>query len=73
MSKISNTLIENAEILDIAMHMCNPLVYSDNYSMTSGSLSSYYRHEINDGVNENKNASKRIKKEKTITNKFFEY
>ena len=55
------------------MHMCNPLVYSDNYSVTSGSLSSYYRDKINDGVNENKNANKRIKKEKTITNKFFEY
>ena len=38
MSKISNTLIDNAEDLDIVMSMSNLLEYSHNYSMTSGSL-----------------------------------
>ena len=35
------------------MPMCNLLEYSDNYSVTSGSLWNYYRHEINDDKNEN--------------------
>ena len=50
-SKIDNTFIDND--LDIAMAMYNLLVYSDNYSMTSGSLWNYYRDEINDDSNEN--------------------
>ena len=37
-SKINNTFISNAENLDIAMPRYNLLEYSDNYSMTSGSL-----------------------------------
>ena len=37
-SKINNTLIENAEDLDIVMLMYNLLEYSNNFSMTSGSL-----------------------------------
>ena len=36
--KINNTFIDNAEDLDIAMPMYNLLEYSDNYSVTSGSL-----------------------------------
>ena len=48
--------------------------YSDNYSMTSGSLQNYYRNEINDDAMENDNANdKRIKNNKTITSKSFEY
>ena len=48
--------------------------YSDNYSMTSGSLYNYYRNEINDDAIENDNANdKRIKNNKTITSKSFEY
>ena len=35
---MNNTFIENAEDLDIFMSMYNLLEYSDNYSMTSGSL-----------------------------------
>ena len=37
-SNINNIFIDNAEDLDIVMAMFNPLEYSDNYSMTSGSL-----------------------------------
>ena len=37
-SKINSTLIDNAEDLDIVMPMHNLLEYSQNYSMTSGSL-----------------------------------
>ena len=37
-SKINSTLIDNAEDLDIVMPMYNLLEYSQNYSMTSGSL-----------------------------------
>ena len=41
-SNINNTFIENAEDLDIVRQMYNLLEYSDNYSMTSGSLWNYY-------------------------------
>ena len=46
-STINNTFIDNAENLDIVMPMCNLLEYSDNYSITSGSLWNFYRDEIN--------------------------
>ena len=48
LTKINSTLIENAEGLDIVMPMYNMLEYSDNYSMSSGSLWNYYRDEIDD-------------------------
>ena len=41
--KINNKLIENAEDLDIVMSMYNLAEYSNNYSMTSGSLWNYYK------------------------------
>ena len=47
-SKINSTLVDNAEDLDIVMPMYNLLEYSQNYSMTSGSLWNYYKHEIDD-------------------------
>ena len=37
-SKINSTLIDNAEDLDIVMPLCDLLEYSQNYSMTFGSL-----------------------------------
>ena len=40
-------MIDNAEDLDIIMPMYNLLENSQNYSLTSGSLWNYYRHEIN--------------------------
>ena len=50
----------HAEDLDIVIPMYNLLEYSDNYSMTSGSLWNYYRDEINDDANEN-NAANNIR------------
>ena len=44
-SKTNSTLINNAEDLDIVMPMYNLLEYSQNYSMTSGSLWNYYRDD----------------------------
>ena len=41
-------MIENAEDLDIFMRMYNLLEYSQNYSMTLGSLWNYYRDKIDD-------------------------
>ena len=41
-SKINNTLIDNAEDLDITIPIHNLLEYSDNYSITSDSLWNQY-------------------------------
>ena len=54
------------------MPIYNLLEYSDNYSMTSGSLWNYYRDEINDDANENA-SDNRINNNKTIRSKSFEY
>ena len=48
--KTDNTLIGNAEDLDIVMPMYNLLEYSKNYSKTTGSFWNYYRDEPNSGV-----------------------
>ena len=53
------------------MSTYNPLEYSNNYSMASGSLWNYYRTEINDDPNENVN--NRINNNKMITSRSFEY
>ena len=49
-SKINNTLIDNAVNVDIVMPMYNLIEYSKNYSKTTGSLWNYYRHEPNSGA-----------------------
>ena len=54
-SKIINTLIDNAENLDVAMPMYNLLEYSKNYSKTTGSLWNYCRDELADDINDNNN------------------
>ena len=64
-SKINNIFIDNAEDLDNVMPMYYLLEYSDNYSMTSGSLWNYYRDEINDDGNENIAANIRINNKTT--------
>ena len=46
-SKINNTLIDNAEDLDIRMPMYNFLKYSKNYRKTTESLWNYYRDQPN--------------------------
>ena len=45
-SKLNNTLIDNAEDLDTVMQMYNLIEYSKNYSKTSGRLWNYYRDSI---------------------------
>ena len=47
-SKINNTLIDNAEDLDVVMPLYNLLEYRKNYSKTSGSLWNHYRDELTD-------------------------
>ena len=53
-SKINNTLIDNAEDLDVVMPMYNLIEYSKNYRKTTGSLWNYYRDEPNSGFNNNR-------------------
>ena len=48
--KINNTLIDNAEYLDIVIHMYNLINYSKNYSKTTRTLWNYYRDEPNCGA-----------------------
>ena len=54
-SKISNTLIDNAKNLDIVMPMYNLIEYNKNYSQTTESLCNYYRDEPNSGAVGDKN------------------
>ena len=49
----------DAENLNIVMPMYL-LEYSDNYSMTAGSLWNYYRDEVNDDADENNAGNHRI-------------
>ena len=52
-TKINNTLIEDADDLDVVMPMYNLLYYSKNYRKATGSLWNYYRDEPNSGYNNN--------------------
>ena len=61
--KINNNIKDNEEEVVVVMSMCNLLEYSDNY----------YRHEVIDDANENDSANNRIKNNKTLTSKSFEY
>ena len=67
-SKINNTLIDNAKDLYIVLSMYNLLEYSDNYSMTSGSLKNYYRVELSD-VNDNASDGKSFEYQMKIKGK----
>ena len=71
-SKTHNIFVDNAEDVDIVMPMYNLLDYSDNYSITSGSLWNYYRDEMNDAANETF-ANRRLNNSKTTTSKSFGY
>ena len=56
-SKVNNTLIDNAEDLDVAIPLYNLIKYSKSYRKTTGSLWNYYRDEPNsgsDGVGNNR-------------------
>ena len=66
-SKINNTLIDNAEDLDVVISMYNLLEYSKNYRKTTGSLWNYYRDELNSGIGgENNNINYIIKDSKSF-------
>ena len=72
-TKINNTFIDNSEDLDIVMPMYNLLEYSDNFSITSGTVWNYYRDNVNDSANENNDANNhRINNNKTTASKSFE-
>ena len=58
--KINNTLIDNAEDLNIAMPMYNLIEYSKNYRKTTDSLENYYRDELSDDTNNNNNPNKNV-------------
>ena len=66
-SKLNDTFIDNAEDLDIVMRMHNLLEYSENYSMTSGTLSQYYLDKIN-VANDNETIISKTFAYKTKTN-----
>ena len=55
--KLINTLVDNAEDLDVVMPMYNLIEYSKHYSKTTGSLWIYYRDEIRSGTVGNINYS----------------
>ena len=54
------------------MQMYSLVEYSNNYSMTSESLWTYYRDEINNDENENDNKN-RLNNNKTIASRSFKY
>ena len=64
-TKINNTLNDNAEDLDIVMPIYNLIKYSQNNSKTSESLWDYYREEPNSGVGDN-NVNYSIKSSKSF-------
>ena len=67
--KVNNTLIASAGDLDTGMS-CSE--YSDNYSITSGSVWNYYRDKVSDAADEKDDTDKyRINNNKTITSKCF--
>ena len=49
-TRINNTLIDDAHDLDIVMPLFKLLFHSKNYQKTSGSLWNYYRDEPNSGA-----------------------
>ena len=54
-TRINGELIEDADDLDIVIHMYNLLEYSKNYRKTIGSLYNYYRDELSGNANDNDN------------------
>ena len=65
--KINNTLIDNAEDLDIVMPMYSLLEYSKNYRKTTGNFWNYYRDEPNNGIGgENNNMNYSFKDSKSF-------
>ena len=67
--KINNTLLNNAEDLDVVVTMYNLLKYSKNYSKTTGSFWNYYRDEPNSSLGGADSNIKYLIKD----SKFFDY
>ena len=67
--KINNTLLNNAEDLDVVMTMYNLLKYSKSYSKTTGSFWNYYRDEPNSSLGGADSNIKYLIKD----SKFFDY
>ena len=66
-SKIKNTLIDNAEDLDIVMPMYNLLEFIKNYIKTTWSFQIYYRDEANNGLGgKNNNVNYSVKDSKSF-------
>ena len=59
-SKINNTLIGNAEDLDVTIPMYNLIEYSKIYRKITVSLWNYYRDELSDDTNDNNNPNKNV-------------
>ena len=55
-----NTLIGNAEDLDVVMAMYNLIEYRKSYKKTTGSLRNYYSDELSDDTNDNNNLNKNV-------------
>ena len=50
-TEIAGTLVDEADFINITMAMYNLIEYSDNYSVTSGSLWNFKRDEIINNAN----------------------
>ena len=68
---IKNQYHNAAEDLDITIPIYNLLEYSENYSMTSGSLWHYYKDELNHSANENNDTNNYRINSKITTSKSF--
>ena len=60
-SRINDTDIDNDQGIDIVMPMHNLIEYSDNYSITSGSLWQYYKDDPNDNLARSESFKSKIK------------
>ena len=60
-SRINNTVIDNAHDIDTVMPMYNLIEYSDNYSKTSGSLWQYYKDDPNDNIADSESFKSKVK------------
>ena len=60
-SKINNTLVDNAKDIDILMPMYNLLEYSGNYAKTTGILWQYFRDEPDDNLEDSESFKSKIK------------
>ena len=60
-SEINNTQVDNANDIDIVMHMYNLIEYSDNYAKPTGSLWQYFRDEPDDNIEDSESFKSTIK------------